>query len=176
LRPEYYDVYACRNGHSSAQVKWLEAQAAAMVIHRLTDPIAKRTYTGPDAASLYAERDRLRHKSDEIMEAYNADLLPMAEYLKLLNANKDKLVALDTQIAEMALDKHLSKLLGMENVAAHWDGKMTSREKANVARSFFDKIELLPRTVAEQRQGRVGAARFWIAGVPSPIERVATTA
>lgn len=167
--PTYYS-YQCRRGCASARAEWLETKAAALIIQRLQEPLALvgDAASSPVTEGVRGELDALRTQVEEYEAAHESGQLTLAQFLKFNTTAQARIAELERQVATTVLDARLVDLIGREDIATHWLTELTARDRANIARSFFSRIEVLPRGRAET--GKVhGRARFWIKGQAEPV-------
>lgn len=162
-----YSTYQCRNGHASARSDWLERRAAALLIELCRPALAAREITTPDVSAL---RDELRDLHLEVKQyeaAHKAKKLTLPQFLDFNETAQQRIGELDETLANVTLGTMLGELASSKDPRALWTSR-TVRQQADIARTFYERIEILPRRrgPAKQLEG-VGFAH--IKGFPEPI-------
>lgn len=119
-----YRVYICSDGqHVSHRADFVDERVEALVVARLTRSDSAAILTAGDevdASALREEASTLSARLDALAEDYADGLLTREAMRKGTERARERLAAIEREVASIGLDEALRDLLDVRDVAAHW--------------------------------------------------------
>ena len=149
-------AYRCRTlragagggGHVRRNAPALDGYVTAVVLGRLsrddTADLFVRPQAGVDVAALRRQAAVLRERKGKLAAMLGTGDMDDAEYTAAARANRDKLAAVEAQLAEAAQTSPVAALAGADDIAARWAELSLGQRRAIVA--LLVDVTVLPVT------------------------------